>query len=248
MNSAMSGAAEAFLSFAECKVILYSPMWCASIVERNLSQVYPDIENRLFGTFTEEKDLLFGGKEKLQYAVEEVIDSGKPGVLGIAVNCGPALIGDDVESICLSSGINNMFPVAVADASGFDGEADAGWANAMIALLKKIDFYKKTESENSINIIGASVSDQKTERWIAKLTGVLLEQKLSINSILGIKENYFEALPKLGKAKLNLIVHPRGERVGNWFQDNMEKPYILAVDNDLYLKQKLDDFFMKKGK
>lgn len=69
---------------------------------------------------------------------------------GVAVNCGPALMGDDIEGICQSV---MDIPVCVSDASGFNGDADRGWSDAMISLLRKVPHFSEKKQAGKVNVI-----------------------------------------------------------------------------------------------
>ena len=126
---AITGAAAAFLSIVGAKVILHSPMWCAAITEMRLEAAGVPCEG-LFSTFVEEDDLFFGGEEALREEHLEAQMARGDALLWIAVNCAPALIGDDVRGVAVA--FADGVPVAVAEAGGFTGEFEDGYAKAFL--------------------------------------------------------------------------------------------------------------------
>lgn len=228
-KSALTGAADAFLSFSDCKVILYSPMWCASITERELVKVDPKYGMRLYGTFTEENDLLFGGKKKIRQAIHEAKISAEDGILGVSVNCGPALIGDDIEGICAE--MIPSIPVAVADASGFNGEFDEGWSCAMISILEKANLVAKYGKERYVNLIGVSLIKEKDRKAICELIRKFPSYGINVNLIVGLSGNQFRNLQAMTDANINIVVHRRGIKVAQWLLSHLGQEYIILNEN-----------------
>ncbi|MCI5836482.1 MAG: nitrogenase component 1 [Veillonellaceae bacterium] len=207
-DAALLGAAAAFLSFEDCKLVLHSPMWCASITARELVSSYPASAGRIFSTFVTEKDLLFGSENKLVAAVKDANLCADDHLLGVAVNCAPALVGDDVEGICRSV---TDTPVAVADASGFSGEFDAGWASAMLAALKKQRIPPREKVPNSVNLIGVAASDQEEMAMCEKVRTELEAAGIRVNYILGAAGTRWQDLVHWRQAMKNIVLSPRGE-------------------------------------
>ena len=79
----MTGAASAFLSITDSKVIMNCPRWCAVLAERELATAVKEYEERLFCSEVLEPDLLYGVSDKLQLAVEEACADQKKSFLAV---------------------------------------------------------------------------------------------------------------------------------------------------------------------
>ncbi len=120
----------------DCIQIIHSPAGCAWYqwgTRRNLSAVYawagPDTlcndshnRRRAITTDLEEKDVVFGGTEKLEKACLEAwrLIPGAAGIL-IYTTCTSGLIGDDCYSVARRVEKEIGMPIFVIDAPGFSG-------------------------------------------------------------------------------------------------------------------------------
>lgn len=218
-ETAMAGAAAALLSISDLGLILDSPMWCSALTSRRIAECEPLWASRMYSTLIEENDLVFGAKKKLLQAAQDMRQEADYAVMGIAVNCGPALMGDDIEGICQSV---MDIPVCVSDASGFNGDADRGWSDAMISLLRKVPHFSEKKQAGKINVIGQCILDPASdESW---------EKVLFVPGCQPMK---YEELARLSEAEMNLVVHPRGLAVARWLQEHAHVPYSIQYESSL---------------
>ena len=223
---AITGAAAAFLSVAGAKVILHSPMWCAAITEMRLEAVGVPCEG-LFSTFVEEDDLFFGGEEVLRQALLEAQMAQGDALLGVAVNCAPALIGDDVHGV--AAAFADGGPVAVAEAGGFTGEFDDGYAKAFLSILKALSLPRMDKKPNTVNLIGFSAVDHNATGTLQELKRLLSLARIKTNLVLGEPETSLESIRQAGCAQLNVIVHEaRGREIARSLKIRLGQPFITA--------------------
>lgn len=62
-ETALVGAASAFLSISDLGLILDSPLWCSALTYRKILEYYPLWNKRIYSTLIEENDLVFGTKK-----------------------------------------------------------------------------------------------------------------------------------------------------------------------------------------
>lgn len=223
---AITGAAAAFLSIAGAKVILHSPMWCAAITEMRLEAAGVPCEG-LFSTFVEEDDLFFGGEEALRQALLEAQMARSDALLGIAVNCAPALIGDDVRGVAVA--FADGVPVAVAEAGGFTGEFDDGYEKAFLAVLEALSLSRMDKKTNTVNLIVFSAVDHKAIGTLQELKRLLSLARIKTNLVLGEPETSLESIRQAGCARLNVIVHEaRGGKIARFLKAQLGQPFITA--------------------
>ena len=223
---AITGAAAAFLSVAGAKVILHSPMWCTAITEMRLEAVGIPCAG-LFSTFVEEDDLFFGGEEALREALLEAQVARGDALLGVAVNCAPALIGDDVRGVCAA--FADGVPVAVAEAGGFTGEFDDGYEKAFLAVLEALSLSRMDKKTNTVNLIGFSAVDHKAIGTLQELKRLLSLARIKTNLVLGEPETSLESIRQAGCARLNVIVHEaRGGKIARFLKAQLGQPFITA--------------------
>ena len=241
--SEMVGAASCFLLFDDTTVILDSPMWCASIAERTLLDHGFSCKN-LFCTFTEEKDFLFGIQGKREDTIAEAKIS-KDHILCIAVNCGPALVGDDLEGICRNLSISN--PIVITDAGGFDGEYNKGYSKAAIALLKVLSPNYAQSEPNCVNLLGISPLKPMSGTFLKELSNYLEANDIHISYIAGMHNRTTHDLSSLGKASLNIVLNnERGKSMADYLFDQLKQAQLNVSDLSLSsseMAKKIVDFF-----
>ena len=219
---AITGAAAAFLSVAGAKVVLHSPMWCAAITEMRL-EAWGIPCGGLFSTFVEENDLFFGGEEALRQTLLEARVGRGDALLGVAVNCAPALIGDDVRGICtaFAPGV----PVAVAEAGGFTGEFDDGYGKAFLAVLEALRPGPCPPTPETVNLIGFSPLEEHAAENLAEIKRQLFRRGIEVHLTFGVPGTTVESIRKAGRAALNVVLHEgRGQGIAAWLKERLGQP------------------------
>ena len=92
-ETAMAGGAGAPVRISGPGVGLGSPMWCSALTARRIAECEPLWARRMYSTLIEENDLVFGAKKKLLQVAQDMRQEADYAVMGVAVNCGPALLG-----------------------------------------------------------------------------------------------------------------------------------------------------------
>ncbi|MQL52906.1 nitrogenase [Desulfofundulus thermobenzoicus] len=172
-------------------------------------------------TCLEERDIIFGGREKLRRTITEAVHlhPEAEGVL-VYVTCAAGLIGEDVEAICREASSTLGRPVAPVLCPGFCGVGQGdGHDAAAEALLEH--FIDRGEPgpvlENSVNILG-EFDVQGDLKEIEKLLA-----HLGLNIVCAVSGRAtVENMSRARRAALN-IVHCR--RTGQAMADVMEKRY-----------------------
>ena len=208
---ALLGAASALLSISDLGVILDSPLWCSALTSRKIQMLRPSWQERLYSTLIEENDLVFGSKKKLIHTTKMMLADEKYSCVAAVLNCGPALVGDDVTGIIQS--VTDQ-PVLSVDAGGFTGEADQGYSDDMIALLNTVPTFS-SEKNNKKNLLGMAIYDDRD---------IPLNEYLFVP---GYKTMTFSDVSKLTEATENIVVHTRGLSVAKWLCEKFGQKYIL---------------------
>lgn len=218
-ESALFGAASALLSISDLGLILDSPLWCAALTGRKISTYRPSWSQRLYSTLIEENDLVFGAKKKLLSVTCEMMAESDYKVIGVALQCGPALMGDDAEGIC---GSLSDRPVVAVDAGGFNGEANQGWSDAMIALLERVPQFSEKKSHCTVNILGCAMYDRQMKERIRQYKNAVPYHRCYIP---GYEDCTFGELSHLSEAGENIVLHPRGLAMAQWMQERFHIDY-----------------------
>lgn len=137
--------------------IIHGPVGCAAYtwdIRGSLSSG-PQLHRMSFTTDLRERDVIFGGEEKLSHSLTELIERYKPKAAFVYATCIVGVIGDDLEAICKKASEETGIDVIPVEAAGFAGSKKDGYRIACDALGRLVG---TLEDDNvpkySINILG----------------------------------------------------------------------------------------------
>ncbi len=142
---------------ADALHLIHGPVGCAAYtwdIRGSLSSG-PQLHRLSFTTDLKEKEVVFGGEERLYNALASLIDMYKPKGAFVYGTCIVGVIGDDVEAVCRRVTREKGIDVIPVMAAGFAGSKKDGYKVACDALAKLMGTdttYKAPE--HSINILG----------------------------------------------------------------------------------------------
>lgn len=142
---------------ADALHVVHGPIGCAAYTWdiRGARSSGPELHRLSFSTDLREKDVIFGGANKLYRALLELIDAYQPKAAFVYSTCIVGLIGDDVEAVCRNVSGEKGIPVLAVQSEGFKGTKKDGYAAACDALFKLIGTAPTDGiGKHSINILG----------------------------------------------------------------------------------------------
>ncbi|MDR2051633.1 MAG: nitrogenase iron-molybdenum cofactor biosynthesis protein NifE [Deltaproteobacteria bacterium] len=148
--------------------IVHGPIGCAAYtwdIRGSLSSG-SELYRNSFSTDLREKDVVFGGAEKLAAAVDEVMRVHAPALIFVYCTCIVGVIGDDVEAVCRGAERKYGNRVVAVKAPGFSGGKADGYRLAGEALLQFLLPHKGRKKRGGINILGDY--NLAGETWIIK--------------------------------------------------------------------------------
>jgi nitrogenase molybdenum-cofactor synthesis protein NifE len=109
-----------------------------------------------FTTDINEHDVVFGGEKHLYRSIKEIIEKYNPPAVFVYQTCVPAMIGDDIESVCKAASLKFGKPVIPVNSPGFAGSKNLGNKLASEAMLDYVIGTEEPEytTPYDINIIG----------------------------------------------------------------------------------------------
>ncbi len=142
---------------ADALHLVHGPIGCAAYTWdiRGALSSGPELHRLSFSTDLQEKDVIFGGEEKLTKALVELIDRHDPKAAFVYSTCIVGIIGDDLEAVCRKVAREKNIPVIPVQSEGFKGNKRAGYhaaCKAMFQLVGTGDI--QGLSPLSINILG----------------------------------------------------------------------------------------------
>ncbi|MDR1947317.1 MAG: nitrogenase iron-molybdenum cofactor biosynthesis protein NifE [Desulfovibrio sp.] len=136
--------------------IVHGPIGCASYtwdIRGSLSSG-SELYRNSFSTDLQERDVVFGGAEKLAAAVDEVMQVYAPRLIFIYCTCIVGVIGDDAEAVCRNAERKYGNRVIAVKAPGFSGNKAAGYRLAGEALMHLLMPHKNQARSGGVNILG----------------------------------------------------------------------------------------------
>ena len=142
---------------ADALHLVHGPVGCAAYtwdIRGSLSSG-AQLHRMSFSTDLQEKDVIFGGADKLYKALVELIDAYRPKAAFVYATCIVGLIGDDVDAVCRRVTLEKGITVLPVHSEGFKGTKKDGYQAACDAIARLIGT-RPTEgvSPFSINILG----------------------------------------------------------------------------------------------
>ncbi|MGE5611028.1 MAG: nitrogenase iron-molybdenum cofactor biosynthesis protein NifE [Bacillota bacterium] len=142
---------------ADALHLVHGPIGCAAYTWdiRGALSSGPQLHRLSFSTDLREKDVIFGGANKLHRALSELIDAYHPKAAFVYSTCIVGLIGDDVEAVCRNVSGEKGIPVLPVHSEGFKGTKKDGYAAACSALFKLVGTAPTDGIRpHSVNILG----------------------------------------------------------------------------------------------
>ncbi|NMG49334.1 nitrogenase iron-molybdenum cofactor biosynthesis protein NifE [Azoarcus communis] len=138
---AFDGAQIALLPIADVAHIVHGPIACSGNSWDNRGTLSSGSTLYKIGMTTDlsEQDVIMGrGEKRLFHAIKQAIDSHSPAAVFVYNTCVPALIGDDIESVCKAATERWGTPVVPIDSAGFYGTKNLGNRIAGEAMVKHV--------------------------------------------------------------------------------------------------------------
>jgi nitrogenase molybdenum-cofactor synthesis protein NifE len=188
---------------ADALHLIHGPIGCAAYTWdiRGALSSGPQLHRLSFSTDLREKDVVFGGEEKLYHSLIELIDTYQPKAAFVFATCIVGVIGDDVERICRKVSSEKGIDVLSVMSEGFRGTKKDGYAAACGALSALIGTDNSYHAPKfSINILGDF--NLAGELWILKD----YYKRIGVNIITCLTgDGRVDEIRRAHKASLNVV-------------------------------------------
>lgn len=142
---------------ADALHLIHGPAGCAAYTWdiRGALSSGPQLHRFSFTTDLREKDVIFGGEQKLYSALIELIDQCRPRAAFVYATCIVGVIGDDVDAVCKRVQQEKGIPVLPVHSEGFKGTKKDGYKAACDAMAHLVGTGETTGiGPFSLNIMG----------------------------------------------------------------------------------------------
>lgn len=157
-------------------------------------------------TNMQEREVVFGGINKLRTTVRGAIEVYDADAYFILVGCTAGIIGDDVRSVVEEFQAEGYHVYAV-ETPGFMGDANLGYESLWNTIIDQV-IEETPKQENLVNIFG--IIPEIDPYWRGNLEEIIrLLNKLGLKVNSFYRDNQgFETLRTCSAAKMNIIVNP----------------------------------------
>ena len=194
--------------------VVHGPVGCAynGVIVRGTAY-------RIFSTDLREKDIIFGGRERLARTLKEAKILVPDAKYIFAYNtCSSAIIGDDMEAVCKKMEKELDCPIVLVDCPGFKGQSEAaGHRIAYECILNRfIGQRPRYIGPYDVNIIGQyNVNETKIIKSLVSKMGI------NVHCVFTGDASY-ERIITAHYVKLNLIIC---QNTGQFFAETMQERY-----------------------
>lgn len=134
---------------------------------------------RFISTNLRERDMVYGGADKLDAAIRAAFERHKPEAIFIATSCASGIIGDDVESVAKACEAELGVPVVPLHCEGFRSKHwSTGFDAAQHGVLRQIVRKNPRKQPDLVNVINLWGSDV--------FTPMLKELGLRVNYVMNL--------------------------------------------------------------
>ncbi|MDR3182558.1 MAG: hypothetical protein LBT89_06500 [Planctomycetaceae bacterium] len=191
----------------------------------------------------QEKDIIFGGLERLEEQVRTTIELIDGKLFIILTGCTADIIGDDVQSVVRqyrNEGIN----IFGAETGGFHGSGYKGHDTVLTVLASEFIGQKKTKKKNKINLLGIVPGQDAFWRGnLLKIRTLLEKLGLEVNSFF-TQHDTLDSIQNAGDAELTVTVSDfYARKTAEALQDVHHIPYVT---NPFPIGPTATEAFLKK--
>lgn len=154
---------------ADAVHLIHGPIGCAAYTWdiRGALSSGPELHRLSFSTDLREREVVFGGEEKLYRSLTDLIRQYRPKAAFVYATCIVGIIGDDVAAVCKQVAKETGIPVLPVHSEGFKGTKKDGYKAACEALLSLVGTGETRDIRpHSINILGEF--NLAGEAWMIK--------------------------------------------------------------------------------
>lgn len=225
---AFEGSQIALFPYADAVHLVHAPATCigASWETRATLTSHKGQDNTMTGYCTDvnNNDVIFGGNQKLEDAIEYIIKHKDPKAIFVYETCVTAMIGDDMDNVCARMQTKHQRPIVVIHSPGFVGGKNLGSRLGGESILHQLIGTKEPETIHpyGINLIGEY--NVTGDMW--QYTPILEKIGIKIVSTLA-GDGRIENIQMAHRAKLNVIVCAKSlVSLTRKMQEKYEIPYI----------------------
>lgn len=154
-----------------------------------------------------EKEVVFGGTEKLRTTVQGAIDIIDADAYFVLTGCTAGIIGDDIVSVT-EEFQDKGYSVYPIETPGFVGDSNLGYETVWTTMINQVIEEDVPKDDKLVNIFGIiSYHDPFWSGALEEIDRILSALGLKVNTFF-TKHQGIETIRKCSGAALNIIINP----------------------------------------
>lgn len=226
---AMSGALRGVYAIKEAIPIVHGASGCTLLYwllfnTEESSRFQSEV--RVLSTRLEERDIVYGAKDKLREALIKADRQFRPKLIVVISACAASITGEDNEAVISSLKGKINAQVISVDAGGYSGDALEGHYRLMKVLVDELMEEPKEKIPESVNLVGITFDDYNWREDVAELKRILNLLGIRVIGILSIADSIQE-LRNAPMAEMNVVLSDEnGFKIAKYMKGKFRIPYI----------------------
>ena len=173
-----------------------------------------------------EKDIVFGGEDKLRSEIKNTLDIIDADLYVVVSGCTVEMIGDSIHAVT-SDFQDEAIPIIAAETAGFKGNSYVGYDIIMETLFRKYVIKSNQKDERTVNVFGVlPIQDAYYKGNLRNIKNLLHKLGLKVNTFFGEDES-LDNLKYSSNAALNIVFSDvYGILPAQAFEERFGTPYI----------------------
>lgn len=168
-SCSLFGALRYFTGIRNSVCLIHGPQGC-TFFNRNAVYILNGYNRsgqfipKIFTTSFTEDDVIFGGRNTLLAAIDEIVEDHQPEYIFLFNCCITEVIGEDVDGIAAEQADKHNIKIVVLHSAGFKGDHKDGFILACDTMFSEFCQEKQVEIPDSVNILGEFNADMQTSQ------------------------------------------------------------------------------------
>ena len=168
-SCSLFGAMRYFAGVRDTVCLIHGPQGCAfynrnAVYHLNGYNRSGRFIPRIFTTSFSEDNVIFGGRETLLSAIDEIVADFSPRCIFLFNCCVTEVIGEDIDGIAREQEQKYGIRIIVLHSAGFKGDHKDGFLMGCDTMFREFCAAAHPKTADSVNILGEFNADQETSR------------------------------------------------------------------------------------
>jgi len=221
-----TGAIRAVYPIRDALILCHAASGCTFNL-RNFLAIHDNTLMRAPTTGMIENDVIFGGEELLDTALEKAIDVYEPELIIVHGSVIPFLIGDDIQGICQIVSQRRGVRIISLDSPNYKGNQMDGYLDVIQHYITQVMEEPKEKQPYTVNLLGVFPAEYNWRNDEEEVIRLLRALGLQIRCVLTGQNTQVADIVSAPEATLNVLFYPElGRPAAQLMEERFGIPYI----------------------